>query len=669
MSTGVRLDNIIPLLLLAQEMQAESSTYHLHTAHKLHYALALVQCKSLGPLAAHLAIEMRLPEFSPRSAAVTFLVLALLTLRLRSSSRSPTAILLEEAVSSQIQHGLPLEFGTAASFDGSNHEQEGGEVHSIPNPHVRLLVDCSATFIAPIQHVRLPHRHLNISFAPPGQKAIPYLRLFNPTFLPLPSWSQSGTYLMVSRVVTEGLHQESLICLADLCLPTNSTSRYPPGTRPCTAEDHRLLGPLGGLRCTTEPAKLNIPPTPALKCREPWSAFPDIPGFHDPRIFWSGKGEPLIIANSASQYACVGLWITDLRTLYPELEKLVNRHGKHSGSTMSYHHLTEITRNPRNSRAWVEKNWMFWFPGNDGEAYVQYDLGRASTRLLTPTRRSSNQTGISDDTSTNSTVISGSTLTHMISSDTLLRRTATGRTFAKLIGNGFTTPNLTSHQEPGCLDEFHHFDTLGKMGHWHQGSNALRLILCTRAQVRAGDCGAAAEWNADGREVHFAIMHRKFANQWKLPMRYERFVAVWEGRKPFKMLGMSQFPILMENEWAQPWSEEQNWPGRSSRKGNWTAGLGSTRGSLGARSNAYFSYTPSLAWAWRPRTDHSVAPEGGHVGKEDASVHHLSQLGTGYLGDDVLVGIGLDDVEQVFTRVKVDELVGCLRLCPSVTVW
>ena len=610
----------------------------------------------------------RLPSIPVRTATVTFLMFLVLTLRLRSSARSSTSTLLQEAVSSQIQHGVSLEFDAEALFHDNIHEEEHHQLQSTPNPHVSTLLECSANINPPIRHVRLPYHHLNMSFAPPGQEANPHLRLFNPTLLPLPSWSQPGTYLMVSRVVTEGLHQESLICLADFCHPPNSTNRFLPGSRACTVEDHNVLGPRGGLRCSTEPKKLNVPPTPALKCEGPWLAFPDIPGFHDPRIFWSGKGEPLIIMNSASQYACVGLWITDLRTLYPELEKIVNRHGKHSGPTMSYRQLTEITRNPRSSRASVEKNWMLWFPGSDGEAYVQYDLGPAATSFRTSTERSLHQSTTSDHTSTNGMVVSESRLAGILANDTTRRSTSTGRTFARLIGNGFTTPNLSSHQEASCFNESHNFDVLGRVGHWHQGSNALKLILCTRAQVRAGICGEAAEWNAEGREVHFAIMHRKFANQWKLPMRYERFVVVWDGRKPFRMLGVSKFPILMEDEWARPWSQEQNWPSESGRRGNWTSGLKKRQEHTGARSSAYFTYTPSLAWAWRPRTDHAAAPKNSHDGGEEESIHHLSQLGTGYLGDDILIGIGLDDVEQVFTRVKVDELVNCLRLCPGVTV-
>jgi len=73
-----------------------------------------------------------------------------------------------------------------------------------------------------------------------------------------------------------------------------------------------------------------------------------------------------------------------------------------------------------------------------------------------------------------------------------------------------------------------------------------------------------------------------------------------------------------------------------------------------------FTYTPSLAWTWRP---HAAA---ANQEEEDDDVEYMSQLGTGYLGDEVLVGIGMDDMRQAFVRVKVDDLLQCLRLCPGV---
>ena len=74
-----------------------------------------------------------------------------------------------------------------------------------------------------------------------------------------------------------------------------------------------------------------------------------------------------------------------------------------------------------------------------------------------------------------------------------------------------------------------------------------------------------------------------------------------------------------------------------------------------------FTYTTSVAWAWRPGSVVDAA-----AGEEGDDAEHLSALGTGFLGDDVIVGVGVDDVEQAVVRLKVEELLSCLRLCPGV---
>ncbi|KIV77350.1 hypothetical protein PV11_09150 [Exophiala sideris] len=510
----------------------------------------------------------------------------------------------------------------------------------------------TATFNSITNHIRLPNILYNITLTGPGSTHDPAARFFNPAIIPLPHWSSSSPgapkYVLVSRLVTAGFHQESHICLADICTPESKFD-----TRECTPDDISLLGPRGGLRCTSAPIKINIPPTPAEKCDGAWTAFPDIPGFHDPRIFWSGKGEPLILVNSASRYGCVGLWIVDLRTLFPGLDTLLGR-GRPltgqlgAGALMSYPHLTEITRNPRSSRASVEKNWVLWFPSRN-EAYVHYDmLGHG--HHLNSTAKSMNGTSTG-------------------------RRG--GRTFAKLTGNGFTTTNLTHPDESLCFGAGLGEDTdtadHGNTGHWHQGSNALRLILCTRAQARSGACD---EDNAveDGRSVHFAIMHRKFSNEMDLPLRYERYVVVWDGRPPFQVLAVSRWPVLMRNERAKPWTVAENWlqdntGWNGTGMGNMLAkrmkaGRGHDWHDTGDfRSDASFTYTPSLAWAWKP---HSAGI--GDEDEEDDDVETMSRLGVGYLGDEVLMGIGLDDVRQAFARVKVDDLLQCMRLCPGVEI-
>lgn len=60
---------------------------------------------------------------------------------------------------------------------------------------------------------------------------------------------------------------------------------------------------------------------------------------------------------------------------------------------------------------------------------------------------------------------------------------------------------------------------------------------------------------------------------------------------------------------------------------------------------AYFTYTVSIAYAW---------------GRED---DEPGRKNVGFLDDEVILGIGIDDAGQGFARVKAGELVQCLRAC------
>ena len=510
--------------------------------------------------------------------------------------------------------------------------------------HLKSLLTCTDQANPHTKHIRLPNPVFNVS-STPRDAEFDGVHKFNPTIIALPYWSPNH-YLLVSRVVTEGLHQESLLCEANICMPPNNYTSS--DDLACTVSDISELGHAGGLRCVTKPVTINIPPTPAERCTGVWSAFPDIPGFHDPRIFWSGKNEPLIIVNSGSRYGCVGLWITDLRPLYKPLHDLLKGHyGSTEGPLMSYPGLTELTRNPKEDRSPVEKNWMLFFPSKQ-EAFVHYDMVAHGSNTASARK--------------------------------------SGRAFAKLIGNGYTTPNLADPDEESCFAETK--DSNGKTGRWHQGSNALKLILCTRGEAKSGQCSEDEE----GRSVHFAVVHRKFSNAWRLPLRYERWLVVWEGRAPFRLLAKSRFPVLFKNETASGWTAEENWEGepeipketiREERR--WPNGsfLGSNATMWRNESHsdhiddkttsshindshkhnwAYFTYTPSIAWAWRPNSA-ETRKEDHDAGAEDES--YLHSLNVGYLDDEVIVGIGLEDMEQAFARVQARTLLQCLEVCPG----
>ena len=263
---------------------------------------------------------------------------------------------------------------------------------------------------------------------------------------------------------------------------------------------------------------------------------------------------------------------------------------------MSYPTLTELTRNPADTRSAIEKNWMLFF--TNSEAYVHYEMSPHG-----------------------------------------------GRTFAKVLGNGLTTANLTDPLEEACLRDVaaDEPDQVKRGGTWHQATNSLRLVLCERG---AGGC----ESNA-ANTVFFAIIHRKHPNFLRLPLRYERYLVVWSAVPPFGMLGISQHPILLANETASGWSAEQNWDDDPPNADvvRHARGTGE-EGFVGKGPWAYFTYSVSIAYAW------------GRKGDEAAWKN------TGFLDDEVILGIGIDDKGQGFARVKVAELLQCLRACPGRSV-
>ena len=168
--------------------------------------------------------------------------------------------------------------------------------YPILNPSLAVLFKCPREPNRYTNHVRLPHPIRNISMRMPDMDK-PDKRVFwNPTVLSLPSWSKTQ-YIIVSRIVTDGNHQQNVLCEARICHSGN-TSLAHQGESRCSDNDLAALGSGGGLRCISEPFILSVPPTPAENCQGKFGTYVDIPGFHDPRIFWSGKGEPLMMVNT-----------------------------------------------------------------------------------------------------------------------------------------------------------------------------------------------------------------------------------------------------------------------------------------------------------------------------------------------------------------------------------
>ena len=213
---------------------------------------------------------------------------------------------------------------------------------------------------------------------------------------------------------------------------------------------------------------------------------------------------------------------------------------------------------------------------------------------------------------------------------------STTRTFAQLIGAGLTTTNQTDISEEPCLDEPTPLDVSG--GHflagasWHQATPALKLVLCTRSNSTC--------INRFGETVFFAAIHRKHVNKYGLPMRYERYFVVWSATPPFNMLGASRNPILLANETSRGWTAEEIWDDIEETQS-------------GSRTEwGQFTYTTTIAYAW---------------GREESDIR---EKGTGYLDDEVILSVGIDDQNGLYAKVKVSDLLQCLRICPGrMPIW
>jgi hypothetical protein len=193
-----------------------------------------------------------------------------------------------------------------------------------------------------------------------------------------------------------------------------------------------------------------------------------------------------------------------------------------------------------------------------------------------------------------------------------------------------TTSNITSHDEEPCLRNALPEQAEGNRfvgsSLWHQATPALKLVLCNRSNLT---CHGERQ-----SSVFFAAIHRKHLNGFDLPIRYERYFAVWSTHPPFNVLAVSEYPILFHNETATGWNETENWDDTDNANANhgvW----------------ARLTYTTTIAWAWRP-------DEGD-----------IREKGIGYLDDEVILSIGVDDQDQVYALATPSELLQCLRICPS----
>jgi hypothetical protein len=208
---------------------------------------------------------------------------------------------------------------------------------------------------------------------------------------------------------------------------------------------------------------------------------------------------------------------------------------------------------------------------------------------------------------------------------------STRRTIAKLIGGGLTTTNITSPLEESCLSD----PTLeeissGKytsMTTWHQATPSLKLILCSRSNLSCHD--------KPENTGFIAVIHRKVFDIFQLPARYERFMVIWSATPPFNILAVNKHPLLFANETVHGWTAEESWYDvphlEPENRKHW----------------ARFTYTTTIAYVW---------------GRESGDIR---DMGVGYLDDEVILSVGVEDEGQVYGTVVVSDLLRCLRICPG----
>jgi hypothetical protein len=164
----------------------------------------------------------------------------------------------------------------------------------------RALMDLTQCSSSPNQltgHIRLPNLLYNISMGPITATSKDTRSFWNPTIIALPYWSKNQ-YVIVNMVASHGeLYRRNVLCEANICHPPSEKSGNS-REKDCTEDDLEILGSNGGLRCVTAPREVDVPPTPAERCDGMEQLLADIPGFHDPRLFYSGRGEPILMVVS-----------------------------------------------------------------------------------------------------------------------------------------------------------------------------------------------------------------------------------------------------------------------------------------------------------------------------------------------------------------------------------
>ncbi|KAK9383402.1 uncharacterized protein V2V93DRAFT_361783 [Kockiozyma suomiensis] len=323
-------------------------------------------------------------------------------------------------------------------------------------------------------------------FSPPSN--------YNPTVLSYPPGSPNP-YLVVTNILrTDNGHTKHHMSYCDM----NWTKSR--------GVERQILS------CSNEPATFAYadftPPEGA--CTGENALLKDDVGAMDPRLFFSPRGEPLMIVGAAGHSNCWSQYLIDLRVYIPAL-----------GEKMNISHLPirfdKPLELPRDDDASIHKNWFLFYDENN----IPYVHRSFSNRSLAPVEN----------------LLSG------VSSDD---------EYSNLLQN---------RETPSCIQELKktYSSSLEKVhDSIHQATNSLRVTLCDFPCIPTIH-----------NTVNIEIFHVKYLNN--LEIFYRRYVVLMNITAPFEVIGRTNNIIYVGvDEKSLIYTVSMSWdPQSRSKHGKW----------------------------------------------------------------------------------------------------
>ncbi|KAK9455522.1 hypothetical protein V1511DRAFT_295270 [Dipodascopsis uninucleata] len=164
---------------------------------------------------------------------------------------------------------------------------------------------------------------------------------YNPSILPLPAGSKYPYIGFASQ--SKGYTSELYVCYL--------------------SRGQKKISKRLGLQCATDPELVAIETPESGNC--PDHLYLGLrKGPQTPRVFFAPDGAPILTYSANSESDCIGVWMVDVRSVYPPLMEIF------PNPPLQYVRPTELNR--PGSKLEMEQNWVFMFMNN--KTFIQQDL-------------------------------------------------------------------------------------------------------------------------------------------------------------------------------------------------------------------------------------------------------------------------------------------------------